>query len=122
MREQAILALLSQRTLSKAAAKSGVSEKTLRRWLADDEAFKTEYASARHATFQAGMSRIQTLAGKAIDALEELLDERDYPNVRLGAARTVAELGIHQHDEETILRKLEEIESWQRSQRQRGHV
>ena len=60
------------------------------------------------------MSRVQALAAKAIDTLDELLDAEDSPHVRLGAARTVAELGIHQHDAETILRKLDEIETQQR--------
>jgi hypothetical protein len=36
------------------------------------------------------------------------------PTVRLGAARAVAELGIHRDDAETILRKLGEIEAVQR--------
>ena len=39
-----------------------------------------------------------------MDTLEELLDEKKHPSVRLGAARTVAEIGIHQNDSETILR------------------
>ena len=60
------------------------------------------------------MSRVQALTGKAIETLDELLCEKDHPNVRLGAARTVAELGIHQHNAETILRKLDEIEAEQR--------
>ena len=114
VRERAILALLSEKTISKAAEKSGVNEKTLRRWLADDDAFKADYAAARQAAFEAGMSRVQALAGKAIETLDELLGEKDHPNVRLGAARTVAELGIHQHDAETIMRKLDEIEEHQR--------
>ena len=113
VREQAILALLSEKSLGKAAAKSGVNEKTLRRWLANDEAFKTAYAEARQATFEAGMGRIQALTARAVDTLEDLLDAKKPPNVRLGAARTVAEMGIHQHDAETILRKLEEIEAAQ---------
>ena len=54
---------------------------------------------------------MQALTAEAVDTLEELLDEKKHPNVRLGAARTVAEIGIHQHDAETILRKLDEIES-----------
>jgi hypothetical protein len=37
--------------------------------------------------------------------------------VRLGAARTVAEIGMHQYDVDTILRKLENIEVAQRQQR-----
>ncbi len=59
------------------------------------------------------MNRIQTLTALAVDTLEELLGEKKHPNVRLGAARTVAELGIHQHDAETILKKLGEIEAYQ---------
>jgi hypothetical protein len=38
------------------------------------------------------------------------------PTVRLGAARTVVELGIHQHDAETILKRLEELEATHRQQ------
>jgi len=111
-----VLALLSEKTLGAAAEKSGVSEKTLRRWVAADEAFKADYAQARQAAFQAGVSRVQALTVRAVETLEELLEETKHPNVRLGAARTVAELAIHQHDADTILRKLDEIETFQRQQ------
>ena len=60
------------------------------------------------------MSRVQALAARAINTLEDLLDEEQYPNVRLGAARTVVELGVHQQDADTILRKLDELERDQR--------
>ena len=116
VRERAVLALLSEKTLGAAAEKSGVSEKTLRRWVAADEAFKADYAQARQAAFQAGVSRVQALTVRAVETLEELLEETKHPNVRLGAARTVAELAIHQHDADTILRKLDEIETFQRQQ------
>ncbi len=59
---------------------------------------------------------MQALTAQAVDTLEELLGEKKYPNVRLGAARAVAEIGIHQHDAETILKKLDEIETYQRQQ------
>lgn len=58
----------------------------------------------------AGISRIQALTGRAVDTLEELLDEKKFPNVRLGAARTVAEIAIHQHDAETILQRIDDLE------------
>src|SRR5688572_25697716 len=47
-------AILSERSIQKAAAKSGVNEKTLGRWLANDEAFKTEYANARRPRLKLG--------------------------------------------------------------------
>jgi hypothetical protein len=43
-----------------------------------------------------------------------MLGTSNPPAVRLGAARTVAEIGMHQYDAETILRKLDEIEARQR--------
>jgi hypothetical protein len=119
VREQAILALLSERTLERAAERCGVSERTLRRWLTEDAEFQADYQAARTATFQAGMSRVQALTGRAVDTLEDLLDVKDAPSVRLGAARTIAEIGIHQHEADTILRKLGQIEAAQERQRKR---
>lgn len=117
-REAAILALLRERTISAAAESAGIGERTLRRWLLEDAEFKAEYEAARRSVFDQAMGRVHSLTGKAVDALEELLAATDSPNVRLGAARTVAELGIHQRDAETILRKLDEIEA---AQREREH-
>ena len=93
-----------------------MNEKTLRRWLAEDEAFKAEYAAARQTTFQAGLNRVQALMPRAVDTLADLLNAKQSPSVRLGAVRLVAELGMHQHDAETIRRRLDEIETHQRQQ------
>lgn len=94
----------------------GVNEKTLRRWLAEDDAFKAELTTARQMAFEAGMARVTGLASKAIDTLESLLDAKEHPAVRLGAARSVAELAIHEDDKRVILKKLDEIESKQERQ------
>src|SRR5712692_5707930 len=86
VREQAILALLSERTMARAAERCGVNERTLRRWLTADATFKAEYEAARSALYEAGMSRIQALTGRAVDTLEDLLGAKEHPAVRLGAA------------------------------------
>ena len=113
VREQAIVALLSEPTLGQAAARCGVTERTLRRWLAED-AFNAEYEAARRSTFQAAISRIPALTVKAVTTLDDLLGKTKPPAVRLGAARTVAEIGMHQYDAETILKKLDDLEARQR--------
>ncbi|MGE5815287.1 MAG: hypothetical protein ACM36C_12425 [Acidobacteriota bacterium] len=113
VRERAVLALLSEKTLARVARRCGVNEKTLRRWMAED-VYKLELAHAQRAVFQAGMTRVQALAAHAIGTLEMLLGPTVPPSVRLGAARTVAELALHQHDVDTIIRRLEEIEARQR--------
>ena len=115
IRERAIAALLSEKTLTGAARRCGVNEKTLRRWMSE-ESFSHELTEARRAMFEAGMRRVQALTAVAIDTLATLMGRGSPPAVRLGAARTVAELGIHQHDADTILRKLDEIEAGQREQ------
>lgn len=81
--------------------------------MTDDEAFKRDLAEARTAIYQAGMARVQALTSKAVETLEVLMAAKKHPAVRLGAARTVAELAMHQHDAEEIMRKLDEIEGLQ---------
>jgi hypothetical protein len=114
IREQAIVALLSEPTIRDAAAACGIGERTLHRWLTDDTTFQAEYEAARRATFQAAINRIPALAARAVDTLAALLGDKEPPAVRLGAARAVTDIGLHQHDAETILRKLDEIEARQR--------
>ena len=110
-RERAILALLSERTLGGAARRCGVNERTLRRWMSDDEDFKKQLAEARRAAFAQGMQRVHALTTAAVDTLAALLKSNMPPSVRLGAARTIAELGLRQYDTDVILRRLEELES-----------
>src|SRR5262245_19497145 len=119
VQEAAILALLTEKSIQLAAERCGVHEQTLRHWLNDDPDFRAKYDHARQAIYRIGIARIQALTGRGVETLEELLDAKKFPAVRLGAARTIVELGIHQHDAETILRKLEEIES---AQERRGRL
>jgi len=114
VREKAILALLSERSLGKAAERAGVGERTLRRWLEEDAAFKAQYDDKRTAIYQQGVDRLQALMARAVDTLEDLLGAVEYPAVRLGAARTVADLAVHQHGLDEIASKLAEIEAVQR--------
>ena len=51
--------------------------------------------------------------GKAVDTVEDLLSTDTASAVRLGAARTMAEIALHQHDRATILRTLDQIEQRQ---------
>lgn len=47
VRERAIVALLSENSIGGAAERCGLNEKTLRVWMAEDEAFKQDLAAAR---------------------------------------------------------------------------
>ena len=79
VREQAILALLSEPTIVAAAARVGMGESTLRRWLTEDAAFQAEYEAARHVTFQAALSRIPALTVRAVEDARRLARRHDTP-------------------------------------------
>jgi hypothetical protein len=116
VRQCAILELLTGRTFGVAARAVGVHERTLRKWATEDEAFRAELKAAQQAMFEAGMNRIQGLTARAVDTFAELMGTDQPPTVRLGAARTVLEMGVHQYDAETIRKKLAEVEEFQRRQ------
>src|SRR5437762_3477682 len=66
--EAAIAALLTETTHAAAAAKAGVSEATLRRWLRLP-GFRAAYRRARRELVEAAIGRIQAAAGQAVDTL-----------------------------------------------------
>src|SRR5438128_1563344 len=103
--------MLSESTVQGAASTAGVNEKTLRRWMADDERFRSELAEARHNWFDAAMNRVQALASTAVDTLAVRMGPKAPLSVRLTDARTLLELGIHRQDGETLLRRLEDVEA-----------
>ena len=112
-RQRAILALIASRSLAEAAKEAGIGHRTLRRWLAEDEDFKRGLTEARRTAFQQGMQRIQGLTNRAVDTLAELMGKGVPPTVRLGAARTVADLAAQAFDREAILQRLDTLEEAQ---------
>lgn len=84
LEEQAIVALLTEPTLEKAAKKAQISPATLRRWL-QTEAFLDRYQLARRQAFEQAMGRLQAVANEAVETLRESLSCKD-PNVRVRAA------------------------------------
>lgn len=66
VREAAILALLTEKSIADAADRCRVNESTLRHWLADDPTFKAAYDTARRAAFDGGIARVQALTKKGV--------------------------------------------------------
>jgi len=85
--EAGIAALLSQPTHVAAAALAGVSESTLYRWL-QVPAFRAAYRQARRELVEAAVGRVQTAAGRAVEALVTVAAKgrRDGDRVRAAVA------------------------------------
>ena len=112
-KEEAIAALLSQRSIEEAARVAGVAAKTLYRWLEVPE-FREEYLKARRQVFFQATARLQQASGAAASIMLTLMLDANVPaSSRLRAADSVLDRGakgIDQEDLELRLRRLEEQE------------
>ena len=103
-----VLALATGLSVPAAAQRAGASERTAYRRL-DDPAFRSRIAQARSALFAEAVGRLAGLAGKAADALGELLtSDRDL--VKLQAAKGVLELGPKLREAGELAERLDALE------------
>jgi hypothetical protein len=92
--EQAIAALLTTDTICAAAEQAGVSERTLLRWLQDDD-FQRAYREARRQAVQHAIVRVQRCTREAVDALAEIMTNPEASaSARVSAARSVLQLAM----------------------------
>ncbi len=106
--ELALAALLSEPTLARAAAKAGVSERTLRYWMRRPR-FLRAYRRRRRQVVEAVVGRVQASMGEALDALRALLG-CDGPAVRCRAALGLLEHGLRALEWTDTLDRVEQLE------------
>jgi hypothetical protein len=109
-REQAIVALLNQRSIEEAAKSVGISAKTLMRWMKDAE-FDEAYRATRRSAFGQAIARLQQASGAAVTTVVKVMID---PNVsaatRLRAADIILERtaqGIEAEDFGARISRLE---------------
>ena len=95
-RELAIAALLAANTIAEAARAICVSEKTLRRWLAEPD-FQAAYRDAPAQAVTAAVGRLQGLLAKAARTLERNMDS-GVPAVEVRSAVAAFELAFRPSD------------------------
>ncbi len=90
---RAIEALLLAPNVTAAAARAGIGERTLRRWLNEDERFRSAYRAAGHARLNETVGRLRAAAGEAVDALRAGLTDACMSN-RIRAATVLLEHAV----------------------------
>ena len=70
--ERALVALMGARTLDEAAARAGVGQRTLRRWL-QQEAFQAAFQRVRRDAMSAATAHLQHVAWDAVETLRLIL-------------------------------------------------
>jgi len=77
-KEDAVVALLTQRTTQDAAESIGIGTATLLRWMKDPE-FDVAYREARRAAFSQSITRLQQMSGAAAATLGKVMVDPNTP-------------------------------------------
>jgi hypothetical protein len=109
-KEEAIVALLTQRTIEDAAHTVKVSTKTLLRWLKDPE-FDAAYRAAKRVAFGQSIARLHHLSSAAVSILGKImLDSATPPATRVRAADSILDHTAKAIEMEDIERRVSELE------------
>jgi transposase-like protein len=109
-KEDAILALLSNRSIEEAARAVGVAEKTLRRWMREPD-FDAAYRPAKRVTFGQGIARLHFLSSAAVSTLGKvMLDPTTPPPTKVRAADSILNHTIKAIEEEDIEARVAVLE------------
>jgi len=106
--DAALGALLSEPTIQLAAKKSGISESTLLRWLAESS-FKARYRDARRQVVESVIGRLQQGANEAVDALTRNL-RCGTPAVEVSAAKAVLDYAVKGVEVLDLAERIEQLE------------
>lgn len=109
--EKALAALLTSSTHEEAAKKAGISSRTLRNYLADQE-FARRYQQGGADLVDAATKQIQRSLAPAITALREIAEDAEAGRgARVQAARALLEYGIRLSEIGDIYQRLAELEA-----------
>ena len=108
--EEAIAALLSQRSIDDAARACGVGARTLIRWLKLPE-FNAAYRDARRAAVSQSVARLQQATGAAVSTLLKVMVDPNTPaSTRVRAADSVLDHSAKSIEIEDIEVRVAELE------------
>ncbi len=122
--QAAILALMTEPSIRRAAASVGLAEKTLRRWLAARPEFAEAYRHAREEAFAQSVAMLAQRASEAVLTLYDLMTDRECPPAtRAHAAGKILELGMRARELGDLAERITELETFVTSMTEtRGYV
>ena len=108
--QEAIIALLTNRSVEDAARAVKVAPRTLYRWLNEPQ-FDKEYRKARRSAFGQGTARLQQASNAAVSSvLKIMVDQHTPASTRLRAADLVLTHGAKAIEIEDIEARVAELE------------
>lgn len=111
-KERALAALLTQPNKTSAAAAAGITDRTLRSYLADTE-FQEAYRRAFGSVVEDATRQAQQTLAPALSTLREIMEDSEIPAVaRVSAAKAALEFALRlteTHDFATRLQAVEQL-------------
>jgi hypothetical protein len=109
-KEEAIVALLSQRSVEEATRIVNVPARTLYRWLKEPE-FNAGYRESRRAAFSQSVARLQQMSAAAVSTLGKIMVDANAPAAsRVRAAHSVLEQAAKAIELEDLEARLAALE------------
>jgi len=109
--ETAIAALLTEPTIGSAAARVGVGEVTLWRWLRRAD-FQDQYRQARREVVSQAIAALQQASWEAVGTLRQVMADSEAPATsRVSAAKAVLELALRAVELEDLQERVRALES-----------
>jgi hypothetical protein len=107
-REKALAGLLGTSSITEAAKKSGLSERTIYRYLSD-ESFMKDFRRARRDLVETSIGQIQAATGEAVETLKKNLTCEN-PAVEVRAAQIILDTATKGVELLDILERVEILE------------
>jgi len=108
---QAIIALMSEPSIERAALKAGINERTLRRWM-DVPDFQCAYRAARRQTFNQAIGLVVKYATLAVSTLVQTMADKDASHhAKVAAATAILKFGREGIELDDLAGRIEAIES-----------
>lgn len=108
--EQAVVALLNEPTVSRAAESIGMSERTVYRWL-DEPGFSRAYRKARREAFAQAISLTQRYAPAAVHTLAKIMgDESAGATARVSAATALLKFSRESIELDDLAERVDALE------------
>ena len=107
-RQQTVLPVLAAvPTIAKAARISGVTERTLYRWM-EDETFRDELARVRREFAELARQALQGLMVQSVSVLADSMDDPD-KSLRFRAARTSLAFGLQSSEIDKLREEIRDL-------------
>lgn len=108
--DEAIAALLTERTQADAARKIGVSRRTLMNWL-KHESFRRRYEAAQRELLESTINGLRSAGGEAVEALRDVVNDAEAgATARVSGSRAILENLLRAVEFQDIERRISELE------------